>query len=115
MAQKTEIQSARDQAKSMGLSAAGGLKAIQARIAEATPVAKKGSTAKADKPVLTAEELHAKRSAAAQKAVQTMRDNGTLPPAKEKVPVDPALSARANAAWATRRANAAAAAAEKAS
>lgn len=113
MTQKTEIQRLRDEAKSMGLSAAGGLKALQVRIAEAradeaivpTPTRKPSANAE-----LTPEELAAKRSEAARKAVATMRANGTLPPAKDKEPVDPALSARAQKAWATRRANAAAAA-----
>lgn len=107
MAQKTELQRLRDEAKSMGLSAAGGLKALQKRIAEAkedekvVPTPKRKPTQHSE---LTAEEQKAKRSAAAKKAIETMRANGKLPPAREKEPVDPALSARAKKAWETRRA-----------
>lgn len=50
----------------------------------------------------------AKRRLAAFKAVNTMRQNGTLPAASAKAPVDPVLSARAKQAWETRRADIAA-------
>jgi hypothetical protein len=50
----------------------------------------------------------AKRRLAAHKAVNTMRQNGTLPAASAKAPVDPVLSARAKQAWETRRADIAA-------
>lgn len=45
----------------------------------------------------------AKRRLAADRAIATMRQNGTLPAASEKAPVDPELSARAKQAWETRR------------
>lgn len=45
----------------------------------------------------------AKRRLAADKAVAVMRQNGTLPEASAKEPVDPELSARAKQAWETRR------------
>jgi hypothetical protein len=50
----------------------------------------------------------AKRRLAAHKAIATMRESGKLGPATPKAPVDPAMSARAKQAWATRRANEAA-------
>jgi len=56
----------------------------------------------------------AKRRHAADKAVATMRANGTLGEASAKEPVDPVLSARAKQAWETRRAHVAAWEAEQA-
>jgi len=56
----------------------------------------------------------AKRRHAADKAIATMRANGTLGEASAKEPVDPVLSARAKQAWETRRAHVAAWEAEQA-
>jgi len=56
----------------------------------------------------------AKRRHAADKAIATMRANGTLGEPADKAPVDPVLSARAKQAWETRRAHVAAWEAEQA-